>query len=154
MFSTTQLDTLNGLAASMSKEGYRYYVAVTDNSRSDSSDPDLYIYFSKEKIYSTDYLKFHVPPNSLKYSIRTSNSSSYNSSSNYPRFSVSELELSQDVNIDELEFCSSNAEYSEAAYIQPDYIAGEVGTYEIQGAMLLTLCAFLLFMFFIKLFRR
>lgn len=153
MFSTTQLDTLNGLAASMSKEGYRYYLAITDNTKSDSSAPDLYIYFSKDQIYSTEYLNFHIPPGAVRYAIRTGNAGSYNSNNN-PRYSVSQLELSQDVNVDELEFCSSNAEYSEVAFVQPDFTVGEVASYEVQGAMLLTVCTFLLFMFFIKLFRR
>lgn len=151
MFSTTQLDTLEGLVPALRAEGYLYYVAVTDNYRSESSDPDLIVYFSKEEIVSSDTLHFHIPSGSLKYSIRTSNASTYNQN---PRFTFSTLELSELVDVDELEFVSTNATYAESAYIQPDYIAGEVGSYEMQGALLLVVCVFMFFMFFVKLFRR
>lgn len=49
MFSTAQLDMINGLVAPMRDEGYLYYVAITDNLRTTNTEPDLYIYFSKEE---------------------------------------------------------------------------------------------------------
>lgn len=151
MFSTTQLETLEGLVPALRAEGYLYYLAITDNYRSDSSAPDLIVYFSKEEIISADTLNFHIPSDSLVYSIRTSNASSYNQT---PRFIFETLELPEFVDVDEFEFVSTNATFAESAYIQPDYLVGEVGSYEIQGALLLTVCSFLLFMFFVKLFRR
>ncbi len=152
MFSKAQIDMINGLAAPMRAEGYLYYVAITDNTRSTSSDPDLYIYFSKEEIFATDILKYHIPDNSKLYSIRTSNGSSYNSTG--PRISMSDIELSQELQVDELEFVSTNATFTELVPVQPDYTIGEVGQYETQGAMLFTLSVFLLFFAFTKLFRR
>lgn len=152
MFSTAQIDMINGLVASMRAEGYLYYVAITDNLRTTNTDPDLYIYFSKEEIFATDLLQYHIPNNSKLYSIRTSNGSSYNNTG--ARIEVSDIELSQELKVDEVEFVSTNATFTELVPVQPDYTIGEVGQYETQGAMLFTLSVFLLFFAFTKLFRR
>ena len=152
MFSTAQLDMINGLVAPMRAQGYEYYVAITDNTRSTSSDPDLYIYFSKEEIFATDLLRYHIPNNSILYSIRTSNGSSYNSTG--ARIDVSDVELSQELKVDEVEFVSTNATFTELVPVQPDYTVGEVGQYEMQGALLFVVCTFLLLFAFTKLFRR
>lgn len=152
MFSTAQIDMINGLVAPMRDEGYLYYIAITDNTRSTSSDPDLYIYFSKEEIFATDLLQYHIPRGSVMYSIRTSNGSSYNSTG--PRVSVSDLEVSSDLTVDELEFVSTNATFIDLVSVQPDYTVGEVGQYETLGALLFVVCTFLLFFAFTKLFRR
>lgn len=122
MFSTSQIDMINGLAAPMRDEGYLYYVAITDNSRSTSSDPDLYIYFSKSEIFATDILRYHIPDNSKLYSIRTSNGSSYNNTG--PRITVSDVELSIELRVDESEFVSTNATFTELVPVQPDYTIG------------------------------
>lgn len=151
MFSTTQLDTLEGLVTVMRNEGYKYYVAVTDNNRTTNYNPDLYIYFSKEEIYSSEDYVFFIPSDSIKFSIRTSNSSTNN---NTDRISKELLSSSEFLRVDEAEFCSTNASYTESILVQPDFIKTEVVGYEIQGALLLTVCSFLFFMFFVKLFRR
>lgn len=152
MFSTAQLDMINGLVAPMRDEGYLYYVAYTDNVRTDSQDPDLYIYFSKSEIFAEGLLDYHIPNNSKLYSIRTSNGSTYNNTG--ARMSVSDVELSRDITVEQIEFVSTNATFTEVSVLQPDYTVGEVGQYEIQGGMLFTLCVFLLFFAFTKLFRR
>lgn len=152
MFSTTQLDVLEGLVPELRAEGYLYYVAVTDNTRSDNTSPDLIVYFSKEEIVSSEWLHFFIPSDSLKYEIRSGNASSYNNTG--ARFKVTEIATSNFVDVDDEEFVSTNAIYTRASIAQPDYIIGEVGSYEIQGALLISVCAFMLFMFFVKLFRR
>ncbi len=152
MFSTAQLDMINGLVGSMRAEGYLYYLAVTDNVRSDNTEPDLYIYFSKEEIYANDLLSYHIPNNSKLYSIRSSNGSTYNNTGE--RIYVSDIELSDTVLVDEIEFVSTNAAFTEVSVIQPDYTITEVGQYETQGGLLFTLSVFLFLFGFLKLFRR
>lgn len=152
MFSTAQIDMINGLVAPMRNEGYLYYLAVTDNTRSTSSDPDLYIYFSKEEIFATDLLSYHIPNNTKLYSIRTSNGSTYNSTGE--RINVTDIELSSNIVVDELEFVSTNADFTEVSVVQPDYTITEVGQYETQGGLLFTLSVFLFLFGFLKLFRR
>ena len=152
MFSTAQIDMINGLVAPMRDAGYLYYIAFTDNTRSNSSDPDLYIYFSQEEIFSTDLLQYHIPNNSKLYSIRTSNGSSYNNTG--ARLSVSNVELGKEITIDQLEFVSTNATFTAISEVQPDYTITEVGQYETQGGLLFTLSVFLFLFGFLKLFRR
>lgn len=152
MFSTAQIDMINGLSAPMRDEGYVYYLAYTDNTRSTSSDPDLYIYFSKEEIFASDMTSFFIPSNSKFYSIRTSNSSSYNNTG--ARITVDDIELSDNIVVDDLEFISTNASFTSLSEVQPDFTVGEVSQYETQGALLFVVCVFLLFFAFTKLFRR
>lgn len=152
MFSTAQLDMINGLVAPMRDEGYLYYVAITDNLRTTNTEPDLYIYFSKEEIFATDLLQYHIPNNSVLYSIRTSNGSSYNNTG--ARIEVSDVELSRELTVDEVEFVSTNATFTELVPVQPDFTVEEVGQYETQGALLFVVCTFLLLFAFTKLFRR
>lgn len=152
MFSTAQLDMINGLVAPMRDEGYIYYVAFTDNTRSTNSDPDLYIYFSQEEIFAPGMLQYDIPNHSKLYSIKTSNSS-YNNNTG-ARIEVSDVEVGRIITVDEVEFVSTNATFTEISVIQPDYTVGEVGQYEMQGGMLFIMCVFLLFFAFTKFFRR
>lgn len=150
MFSTAQLDYINGAVAAMKKEGYTHYVAISDNYRSTSSTADLYIYFSKDEIRAEDLYTYYIPSDSVVYSVRTGNGSTNN---NGARLSVDTIDVAEFLDVDDNEFVSTNATFLEGQ-LQPDYTIGEVGQYEVQGALLLTVCAFLLFMFFVKLFRR
>lgn len=152
MFSTAQLDMIDGLVAPMRAEGFKYYLAVSDNFRDSSSDPDLYIYFSTQEIFASDLYQFHVPGHSKLYKIRTGNGSTYNNTG--ARIQVTEFELSQDVTVSEVEFVSTNATSTQVTVLQPDFTVGEVGQYETQGATLFILCAFLLSFAFFKFFRR
>lgn len=152
MFSTAQIDMINGLVAPMRAEGYLYYIAFTDNTRSTSSDPDLYIYFSQEEIFATDLLRYHIPNYSKLYSIRTSNGSSYNNTGS--RISISDVEVGKEITVDELEFVSTNATFTAISEIQPDFSITEVGQYETQGGLLFTLSVFLFLFGFLKIFRR
>lgn len=152
MFSTAQIDMINGLVAPMRAEGFKYYLAVSDNLRDTSSDPDLYIYFSTEEIYATDLYQYHIPGHSKVYQIRTSNGSSYNNTG--ARIEVVDQELSQELTVSEVEFVSTNATSTQVTVLQPDFTVGEVGQYEMQGSMLLIVCAFLLSFVWFKIFRR
>lgn len=153
MFSTAQLDMINGLTGRMRQEGYFYYLAISDNYRSTgySYEPDLYIYFSKEEIICNDMYSYYIPVNCIKYSIRTSNASSSNTGE---RISSEVLELGQNIDVDYNEFISTNASLTEFAFVQPDFTVGEVGQYETQGALLFVVCTFLLLFAFSKFFRR
>lgn len=150
MFSTVQLDYINGAVATMKKEGYTHYVAISDNYRSESSSPDLYIYFSKTEIRAEDLLTYYIPSDSVLYTVRTGNGSNYNTGA---RLTVDTIDVAEFLDVDDNEFVSTNATFLEGQ-LQPDYTIGEVGQYEMQGALLLTVCTFLLFYFFVKLFRR
>lgn len=150
MFSTAQLDYINAAVSTMRKEGYTHYVAISDNFRSESYDPDLYIYFSKTEIRAENLTTYYIPSDSVLYSVRTGNGSNYNTGS---RLTVDPVNVAEFLSVDDNEFISTNAVFLEGQF-QPDFTVGEVGQYEVQGALLLTLCTFLLFYFFIKLFRR
>lgn len=150
MFSTAQLDYINAAVATMRKEGYTHYVAISDNYRSESSSPDLYIYFSKTEIRAEDLFTYYIPSDSVLHSVRTGNGSNYNTGS---RLTVDSINVAEFLEVDELEFVSTNAVFLEGQF-QPDFTVGEVGQYEVQGALLLTVCSFMLFYFFVKLFRR
>ena len=150
MFSTVQLDYINGAVATMKKEGYTHYVAISDNYRTNTSSADLYIYFSKDEIRAEDLYTYFIPSDSVLYTVRTGNGSTNNTSA---RLSVSTVNFAEFLDVDDNEFVSTNATFLEGQ-VQPDFTVGEVGQYEVQGALLLTVCAFLLFMFFVKLFRR
>ena len=153
MFSTVQLDMINGLVGTMRKEGYLYYLAVSDNYRTSgySNEPDLYIYFSKEEIYATDMYSYYIPPNSIKYSIRTSNGSTNNTTE---RIISTDIKLGQNLDIDLNEFVSTNATVTEFTFLQPDFTIEEVGQYETQGVISFSLLLFVLLFVFFKLFRR
>ncbi|MBQ8029556.1 MAG: hypothetical protein IJ262_09175 [Clostridia bacterium] len=151
MFSTAQLDMINGLVGVMRDEGYLYYVAYSDNYRDSSSEPDLYIYFSTEEIFASDLLSYHIPRNSKLYSIRTSNGSSYNNTGE--RIVVSNLETSNDIVIEQNEFISTNAKFLTVAF-QPDFTVKEVKTYETQAAACFLLSILVLLSCFFHFFRR
>lgn len=50
MFSTAQNDYLKSLIPAMRRQGYRYYLAYSDNDRDNNYNPDLYVIFAKDKI--------------------------------------------------------------------------------------------------------
>ncbi len=153
MFSTVQLDMINGLVATMRKEGYLHYLAISDNYRASgySYEPDLYIYFSKEEITCDDMYSYYIPPNAIKYSIRTGNGSNSNTGE---RLQSDVLQLGQNIDIELNEFVSTNAKVTEFQFVQPDFTVEGVGQYETQGALLFVVCTFLLLFAFSKFFRR
>lgn len=148
-FSTTQIDVLEALVARMRAEGYNYYLCHQNLLSGVSNDYDLIVYFSKEEIFAETGYKYAIPSNSIRYYIRTGNASTNN---NTDRFSIVELYNMQIINVSESFHISTNATFLTSS-IQPDYCL-EVNQYETQGGILFTLCVFLLFVVFTKLFRR
>lgn len=150
-FSTAQLDILEPLVADMRDRGYEYYLCHQNLLSSTSNDFDLIVYFSKEEIFGTGLYTYTIPSGSVAYFIRSGNASSYNN----------ELRMYVDDQIDLIigyevpNYChiSTNATFMSETQIQPDYCL-EVQQYETQGGILFTVCVFLLFFAFTKLFRR
>lgn len=149
MFSTAQLDLLNGLVSCMRDQGYLYYLAYT-NVSSTSNDYDMFVYFSKDEIFATDMYRYTVMSGSLKYSIRSGNAYS---STLYDRFTVSDVELAE-IGITVPSYChvSTNATFTSSS-VQPNYCL-EVKQNETLGGVCFLLCVSLFVCCFFKLFRR
>lgn len=151
MFSTTQMDVMRPLIADMRKDGYLYYLAHSNQLSGVSNDYDVIIYFSKDEIFATDMYTYTVPRDSLKYSLKTGNASTNNTSS---RITITKVGTNQTaMNIPSYQHISTNATFTSTGYIQPDLFL-EVQNYETNGGILFVLCAFLLVYSFIHLFRR
>lgn len=75
MFSAAQNDYLKSLVPVMRQQGYRYYIAYSDNDRDNNYNPDLYVIFAKDKITANSLYSYSVPAGSVRYSIITSNTS-------------------------------------------------------------------------------
>lgn len=73
MFSTAQNDYLKSLIPAMRRQGYRYYLAYSDNDRDNNYNPDLYVIFAKDKIMANSLYSYSVTAGSVRYSIITSN---------------------------------------------------------------------------------
>ena len=144
MFSTAQLDYIKSTVAVMRNEGYKYYLAYQDNSYS-SGTPDLYIIFSKTEIFANDLYSYFIPNNSVRYAVRTYNSTNYGQ-----RVTVSDL-INGIVtfNIDGYNHISTNATFTSLTAHQPDYCT-EVYQYETLGAV----CIFISIMFLLSCFWR
>lgn len=110
----------------MRNQGYKYYVAYThtntDNSWNTSTEPDLYIVFSKEKITAQSGYKYTIPQNSTRYICRSGNYSSSNNSVNTDR--IKKENFSGTLSINLYEHIYSNAEYGESL-VMPDILGGE-----------------------------
>lgn len=148
-FSTTQIDVLEALVARMRAEGYTYYVCHQNLLTGVSNDYDLIVYFSKEEIFAETGYKYAIPSGSLRYCIRTGNASTNYNTDRYAIDSVTGMTM---VNVQQSFHISTNATFLTSS-IQPDYCL-EVNQFEAQGGILFTLCVFLLFIAFTKLFRR
>ncbi len=156
MFSTNQIEYIKTFLPSYAADGYKYYVAYTNNDNSNyySTNPDLYIVFSKEKIIASDGYNYTVnPEETVIISIRTGNYSSSSSADNSER-----VEVNQHVNdsffVDEFEHIYTNAEFS-GHTLQPDYnlISGGETNVRLE-AITFVLLVSLFITVFSKLFRR
>lgn len=148
MFSTNQLEIVKSIVPTMRNQGFKYYVAYThtntDNSWNSSTEPDLYIVFSKEKIIAQSGYKYTIPQNSIQYICRSGNYSTSSSAVNTDR--IKKENFSGTLSINLYEHIYSNAEYGESLVVMPDILGGETyaETTYIQSTNLL-LATFLFF---------
>ena len=152
MFSTAQNDYLKSLVPVMRQQGYRYYVAYSDNDRSNNYDPDLYVIFSKDKITANSLYSYIVPAGSVRYSIITSNTSYNNTAYRVITASVG----ASTVSVDRYEHIYSNAApATDTVQLQPDILyTGEVYVRETVSAVGIVLVIGLFVSWFWKFFSR
>lgn len=156
LFDSNQQRYCDTLIPTMYAKGYKHYVAYTNNDYSGyySTEPDLFIVFSKDKIQPNGAYSYNIPQNSVRCSIRSYDYSSSSSAVNSDR--VKTEAFSGRLKIDLYEHIYSNAEYS-GTTIQPDILAPkEVKQYDSTQALGVVLLAFLLFYVFWQMctFRR
>ena len=134
MFSTNQQAYIEALLPTYAKEGYKYYVAYTDSVGNSgyytSTNPDLYVIVSKERISAQDAYSYDIKDNSLIISVRCGNYSSNSSANNSERVTVAAYSP-KILNIPVYEHIYTNAEF-EAYALQPDYYLCSVGETNVQ----------------------
>lgn len=152
MFSTAQNDYLKSLVPVMRDQGYRYYVAYSDNDRDNSYNPDLYVIFSRDKITANSLYSYSVPAGSVRYSIISSNTSYNNTAYRVTTASLGAFTLS----VDRYEHIYSNAvPATNAVMLQPDVLyTGEVYARETLAAVGIVLTIGLFVVWFWRLFSR
>lgn len=152
MFSTAQNDYLKSLIPVMRHQGFRYYVAYSDNDRGNNYDPDLYVIFSKDKIMADDLYRYSVPDGSVRYSIITSNTSYNNTAYRVTTASLGAFTLT----VDRYEHIYSNAApATNTVLLQPDILyTGEVYVNETLAAVGIVLVIGLFVAWFWRLFSR
>lgn len=123
MFTTAQQEYIKTFLPTYAKDGYKYYVVYTDSLYNDdnysSYRPDLYFIFSKKIISATDAYSYDIQESSILVSVRSYNYSSYGSSNNSSRVSVSSY-TKKTLFIKPFEHIYTNAEF-EGVALQPDY---------------------------------
>lgn len=147
MLSVQELEYIRSLISVYSKEGYKYYVCVT---QSDTNiDTDIYLYLSKNKIKALNNKTF-----SSDSMIRIDIDTSYNRYNDKPTI----LNLVNNVPgnlfvIDTYEYVYTNCEFDYATTEQnyyPDLLLSNSDSYESLGNMYLS--TFLLVSIFLYLF--
>lgn len=155
MFSTAQTEILQSLVPTLAADGYKYYVAYTNNQYSGyyNSDPDLYVIFSKEPIQSVSAYMFNIPAGSVQYAVRSGNYSSSSSANNSER--ITAQDFSGTLRVDVYEHIYTNAEFSAGTAVMPDInFRGGGEQLEKTNALGLVCTALLLFVVFCSLFKR
>lgn len=152
MFSTAQNDYLKSLVPVMRDQGYRYYVAYSDNDRDNSYNPDLYVIFAKDKITASGLYSYSIPAGAIRYSIITSNTSYNNTAYRVTTASLGAFTLS----VDRYEHIYSNAApATNSVMLQPDVLyTGEVYARETLAAVGIVLTIGLFVAWFWRLFSR
>ena len=151
MFSTAQTDVLTSLIPVMRRQGYKYYVAYTNTSTTNSwSTPaivDLYVIFSQEEITANNQYSYSVPAGAVRYSIRTSNYSTSDYGVNTARLVSSNYSGTLSINV--YEHIYTNATFSSSA-VQPDILFSAQGGYLYESSVslnILTACLLLFIAF-------
>ncbi len=120
MFSANQHYYIESLLSTYVPEGYSSYIAYTNTNTSYySTEPDLYIIFSKDEIVAKNGYDYDIPSGALKISIFSGNYSSNSSANNSERVVVSEFKQGS-LSIDSYEHIYTNAKFETYA-LQPDY---------------------------------
>ena len=155
MFSTNQTEYVKTLLPTYAADGYKYYIAYTnnDNSTYTQTNPDLYVIFSKDKITASDGYNYSIPEDSVIISIRTGNYSSSSSANNSERVEVNQY-VNSTLSIDKFEHIYTNAEFA-GHTLQPDYnlISGGETNVRLEAISFVLLVS-LFITVFSKLFRR
>lgn len=126
MFSDAQQRYIAALVANMRAQ-YPYYLAYSDFRYGDSETASIHVIFSKEKITSRGLYSYEVP-SGVKYSLITSNYSSYNT--NTARTVVNSFSGGV-VNVPFYEFVYTNADFTSSS-VQPDINKLYGGDYNAQ----------------------
>lgn len=126
MFSDAQQGYISALVANMRDE-YPYYIAYSDFRNGNYDSPSVYVIFTKEKIIAKGLYSYEVS-SGVKYSLITSNYSSYNT--NTARTVVNSFNGGV-VTIPIYEFIYTNAEFSSSS-VQPDINKLYGGDYNAQ----------------------
>ena len=156
MFSTNQTEYVKTLLPTYAEQGYKYYIAYTNNDNTNyySTNPDLYIIFSQDKITASDGYNYELnPETSVIISIRTGNYSSSSSADNSERVVVNQY-VNETLFIDEWEHIYTNAEFT-GHTLQPDYnlISGGETNVRLEAITFVLLISVFITVFS-KLFRR
>lgn len=151
MFSTAQTDVLKSLIPVMRRQGYKYYIAYTNtsttNSWGSSAIVDMYVIFSKEEITAKNQYSYSVPGGAVRYSIRTVNYSTSDFGVNTERFVSSSFSGTVSINV--YEHVYTNATFSSFA-VQPDILYSAEGGYLYESSVslnILTACLLLFIAF-------
>ncbi len=157
MFSSNQQAYIDALLPTYAKEGYKYYVCYTNtlvnSSYYYSTDPDLYVIFSQERISAADAYTFDIAEPSILVSVRSGNYSTNSNANNGARVTVSDYSA-QELIIQPYEHVYTNAEFESYA-LQPDYYLGTGGetNVQVQGvSFIILVIAF--YIFIRKLWRK
>lgn len=126
MFSDAQQRYIAALVSNM-RDDYPYYIAYSDFRYGNSETASIYVIFSKEKITSRGLYSYEVP-SGVKYSLITSNYSSYNI--NTARTVVNSFSGGV-VNVPIYEFVYTNADFTSSS-VQPDINKLYGGDYNAQ----------------------
>lgn len=146
MFSTNQKTLLESLIPTMLSKGYKNYVAYTNTNNSyQSTEPDLYVIFSKNEIVGIDSYTFDIPSETVIASIKTGNYSTSSYADNTDRIVLSELsETTLSINL--YEHIYTNVSFTDELSVQPDLMAeGSANTiYGQYNSVILTAIFFFL----------
>ena len=158
MFNTAQKDIIESLVPVMRKEGYNFYVAYTNTNTNSGYNrtvpPDLYVVFSRDNLSFNSAYSFNCPDGSVLFTCRTVNYSSSQYGVNTDR--IVKSNISGNVTVEKYEHIYTNAEYSTSVGVRhPDILYSMEGgyAYDSSVALIIAICAVLLFSVFSSIIR-
>ena len=156
LFNTSQISFLTDFVPTVLSQGdYSYYIAYTNTDISQSYNSpipvDLYVIFSSDKITSNSAYSYNIPANSIVYSVRTVNYSSYSYAVNSDRI-VCNSYSSNTLNIPVYEHIYTNSVFS-GIVLQPQICVKELTQNVYSQASNVLLATFLLCILFLYAWR-